>query len=91
MFLPSVVGMANDLEESAKIQILNFKIAALLQDHEQLGRHFALHTRTTQGTCMCLQNIIGICNNEGARSGTKIQAHILDPPPTLTSLKTFIH
>ena len=84
MSLPCFVGITKiDWEKSAKRWFFLFKMAAISQILEQLGQHFALHSETTQDHCM--QNIIGICQNEGARSRTKIGAHILDPPSELST------
>ena len=59
MSLPSVVGTTKiDLEKSAKMWYFLFKISAISQNLEQLGRNFALHSGTTHG--MCLHTIMGI-------------------------------
>ena len=59
MSLPSVVGISKvDWKKSAKMLFFKFKMAAILQNLEQLGPNFALHSGTTQD--MRLQNIIGI-------------------------------
>ena len=54
-------------------------MAAISRNLEQLGPNFALYSRTTQD--MCVQNIDhwDLFKIEGARFGTEIQEHILDP------------
>ena len=57
-------------------------MATILQDLEQLGQYFALHTRTTQDMCLQFYHW-DPCNNEGARARTKIRAHSLDPAASM--------
>ena len=55
-------------------------MATISLNLEHLGPNFALHSGTTEDTCV--QNIKRISENWGARSGTKISVHILDPNAT---------
>ena len=60
-----------------KCDFLNLKWQHL-QNLEQLGPYFALHSGATQD--MCLQNIIrDLCKIKGTKSRTKIKEHILYP------------
>ena len=58
--------------------IFLLKMDAISRYFEELGQYFALHTQTTYVAAKCHWDV---CNNEGARAGEKIRAHILDPPP----------
>ena len=64
-------------EKCKNVIFFRFKMATISRNLEQLGRNFALHFGTSHD--MCLQNIIGSLQIEGARSRTKIGEHGFDP------------
>ena len=55
-------------------------MAAILQNHEQLGRNFYTELRD-QPRYVSAAYHLDLCKYEGARSGTMIRAHMLVSPP----------
>ena len=65
MSLPSAVGITK-IDLDNLEQLTRLKFCTALQDHTRY---------------VSAEYLRDLCKNEGVRSGTKIQAHILAPPP----------